>query len=304
METQQSIFTSPTEHSQPFPFRTQSSLASSSPALQPQGAVGAIPGVGGYGSYLGSTSVASEDTFLNPRLLGMNPPPLPRTSSTSSMRAMDRHGSTCTCVQQHSELLRHLRGLEHSQNTFKIDNVLTSIQQALEPWQNLINCPFCLHRDEFSVLLSALTSIRVILSHLKQICFGTTSQSSGYTAPEPTAPAYSPVVAGDYHPTRNEQRHIMDLLIFHALRKIKFALHALNRKFVQSRSQRGSELGGSLLTTGQSGQTSPIEGDTEVGSIHAVFENLDRSVNTFVNAIRARNSKGSPRPRQESAGGA
>lgn len=106
---------------------------------------------------------------------------------------------------------------------------------------------------------------------------------SGNSTPE-QRPPFGVAQAGGYQPTQNEQRHINDLLMVHALRKIKFALQSLKSKFAQSRSQRLE------ATTEESGQISPVDSEPDDEVIQQLFDNLDRTVNSVVNAVRTRNS--------------
>ena len=166
-----------------------------------------------------------------------------------------------------------------------LDNVLTAVQQALWPWQNLIQCSAYVHDDDHSILQLSLMSMRVLLRHLQQICFGNGASPSGHVTPEQSTLDLGMFSTGGYQPTQNEQKHITDLLIFHALRKIKFVLNALKTKFVQSRGAGGFE---GYSAAGDADQTSPISGDPDADSIPPLFENLERGVAAIFNAVRTR----------------
>ena len=224
------------------------------------------------------------ESFLNPQLFRSARSPLNRTSSSSSVPTREQRSTACRCLEQHTELLRHLKGLLQGQ--VSLDNVLTAIQRGLGPWQNLIHCTATTHDEDHSVLVLSLMSMRVLLRHLQQICLGTPSLAGGQSVSESSAPALGLVTTGGYRPTQNEQRHITDLLLFHALRKMKYVLNTLRAKFAQHRGPEEYHAG-----EGSSG--SAVNMDLDVDNIPPLFEMLDRSLGGIFSAVRNRTKNSS-----------
>lgn len=202
---------------------------------------------------------------------------------------MGRSGKTCSCLEQHAQLLCNLKKLAHGQSALCIDAGLIGVQQALTPWQNLIDCRICPHEEDNSILLLSLMSVRTVLRYLQQICFKSPSSWIGSPTEEQFPQEFSIITSGNYQPTQSEQKHITDLLIVHALRKVKTAMQSLKAKFARSTDQRS---GGStnVLFAGDSNQTSAADLKMDVECIEPLFESLDRTMHEVINAIRNRNS--------------
>ena len=237
---------------------------------------------------------SNENTYFLPsqQLVASVLSPLPYTPSSSSLSAIEQP-TTCHCLEKLTRLLCQLKNLAQGQAVLGIDALLTGVQQALEPWQTLIQCTVCHSLDDHSTILLSLMSVRVLLRHIQRISFGALSGVSGQSTPE----MYASTIGIPYDPMQADQSRVTDVLVVHALRKIKFALHSLKGKFAQARHQRAAaalELGriASLNPViGEDGvPISPVDSEPDMDVIQQLFDNLERTVHVVVSALRARNS--------------
>lgn len=172
-----------------------------------------------------------------------------------------------------------------------MDSVLIGVQQALAPWQHLIQCRVCPHDGDQSVLFLAVMSIRSILRRFQRLYVANEypSPPSGYSTPvrAQQAKRIGNVTLGNYKATDNEQKHITDLLVIHALGKIKYALLSLSDNFRQSRGR----ICASSLPDLADGSLSPMVGqDTDPSCLQQLLQSLETTVQALVGAIRTRGS--------------
>ncbi|KAL8709390.1 MAG: hypothetical protein Q9225_007460 [Loekoesia sp. 1 TL-2023] len=229
----------------------------------------------------------SNDMFSGPQCAATSASSLP--PNCPGQPRLGASGKTCSCLEQHTELLCNFKNLARGRSALCIDAVLNGVQQALVPWQNLIHCRICPHEDDDSVLLLSLMSVRTVLRYLQQICFQSPLTWIASPTEEHFPQACSIFKPGNYRPTQSEQKHITDLLIVHALRKINSTLQSLKVKFARSTDQRS---GGNTnaLNAGHGSQISAADLKMDVECIQPVFENLDRTLHAVINAVRNRNS--------------
>ncbi|KAL9609284.1 MAG: hypothetical protein Q9167_005936 [Letrouitia subvulpina] len=218
-----------------------------------------------------SISTESDDLFALPQLYISSSP-----SSSSSVHTPDLL-PTCSCLEQHTELLCLLKKLEQGQTS--VDSVLIGVQQALAPWQHLIQCRVCTHDGDQSVLFLAVMSIRSILRRLQRLYLANeySSPPSGFSTPVRASQGNSigNVTLGSYKATDNEQKHITDLLVIHALGKIKYALLSLSDKFRQSRGR----ISASSLPDLTDGSMSPMAGqDIDPSCLQQLLQSLETTV--------------------------
>ncbi|KAL9042609.1 MAG: hypothetical protein Q9214_003725 [Letrouitia sp. 1 TL-2023] len=231
----------------------------------------------------GSISTESDDLFVLPQLYISSSP-----SSSSSVHKPDLL-PTCSCLEQHTELLCLLKKLDQGQTS--VDSVLIGVQQALAPWQHLIQCRVCPHDGDQGVLFLAVMSIRSILRRLQRLYLANEypSPPSGYSTPVRAKQGNSigNVTLGSYKATDNEQKHITDLLVIHALGKIKYALLSLSDKFRQSRGR----ISASSLLDLTDGSMSPKAGqDIDPSCLQQLLQSLETTVQALVGAVRTRGS--------------
>lgn len=239
---------------------------------------------------------SSDSSYFlpNQQLVASALSPLPYTPSTSSMRAIEQP-MTCHCLEEHSQLLCQLKNLAQGQSILGIDAILTGVQQALAPWQNLIHCSVCLSSDGHPTIVLSLMSIRILLRHIQRIFFGVVPSTSGQTTPEMFGPPGGVNSSASYQPGSSCQNNVTDILVVHALRKIKFTLHSLQGRFTQSRNHKAAAAtefsNRAQRVTGPDGvPISLVDSEPDMEVIQQLFDNLERTVHVVVNALRARNS--------------
>ena len=212
------------------------------------------------------------------------------SSSPSSSPPYTRESEsslTCSCLEEHSALLCRLKALTQSRGMPSIGAVLTETQQALAPWQNLIQCRLCPHEDDLSVLLLGVMSIRSILRCLQTLCFGNTSPSSGYATPIDQIPSANKVTPNGYEPTQNEHKHITDVLILHAMEKIRFALLSLKEKFIRASSPKAASDASDARLIESGHMVSLADSDMHVRCIQKLIENLESTIQTVACTVKA-----------------
>ena len=245
--------------------------------------------VGSITSSIGDSVMHAEndDLFSYPQLFTPPRSSLPPSSSTSSHARETERRLTCNCLEQNAALLCRLKTLTQSQGMQSVDAILTGTQQALAPWQSLTQCPICLHEDDLSVLLLAVMSIRSIVRRLQALCFGSASASSGYSTPVYQVPTVSEATPGTYEPTQHEQKHITDLLIVHALGKIKFALFSLKEKFARTRGQKANASILNAPSTEEGNQQVLANSQMDIECIQKLFENLESTIHNVISAVKS-----------------
>ena len=176
-----------------------------------------------------SSSPESEDNLSNSHLC------MPYSASTS--RAQTAASLTaCSCLEQHSRLLCHLKSTEQQQHTAStLDVVLIAVQNSVQTWRSMVHCHLCPYDDDRSVLLLSIMTMRSMLGRFQRLCVPT-DEERGQS--EVNSPALGVVRLGNYEATEHEQALVTQLLIVRALGKIKYALVSLKDKVVLARRQR------------------------------------------------------------------
>ncbi|KAI4158777.1 MAG: hypothetical protein LQ342_007172 [Letrouitia transgressa] len=128
-------------------------------------------------------------------------------------------------------------------------------------------------------------SIRSILRRLQRLYLANEypSPPSGYSTPVRAQQGNSigNVTLGSYKATDNEQKHITDLLVIHALGKIKYALLSLSDKFRQSRGR----ISASSLPDLTDGSLSPtVSQDIDPSCLQQLLQSLETTVQALVGA--------------------
>ena len=195
-------------------------------------------------------------------------------------------------MEQHTELLGFLKGLEQGNNQSSVDGVLIGVQKALVPWQNLTQCRICPYDDDQAVLILSVMSIRSILRRLQRISTrdGSEIPTSGYATPAMPSIKSVRVTLGNYEATRNEQKLITDLLIIHALGKVKSALLSLGDKFEQSRGQQSSFEPRSVSSTNSRNVLDEQRPEMNVECIQQLLRSLECTVQAVGHALGTKNS--------------
>ncbi|MCJ1403643.1 hypothetical protein MMC11_006866 [Xylographa trunciseda] len=204
-------------------------------------------------------------------------------SSSSSPPCIDLP-STCRCLQQHAELLCLLKNLERGENALSIDVVLTSAQQALVPWQSLIQCRICQHDDDHSVLHLSVMSIRAVLRHLQRLYADKmyNASTSDYSTPAHQNPTSVKVTIGSFEVKGNEHKFVTDFVILRALDRIGFALNSLKGKLRQSRDQTVKFNPMSLSATNMQ----HLENEHQLSSIEHLLRSVEGTMQAVKSAIK------------------
>ena len=86
----------------------------------------------------------------------------------------------CTCFQQNVKLLCSLKVADTAgdETAYRIDSVLQSAQEALQPWQSLVDCHDCAHNRDQEVLQVALMSIRMVLLRFQNLVPSSETQTT------------------------------------------------------------------------------------------------------------------------------
>ncbi len=98
------------------------------------------------------------------------------------------------------------------------------------------------------------------------------------------------VTLGNYEATGNEQKLVTDLLIIHALGKVKFALLSLKDKFEQSRRQQSPLEPRSVSSTNSRNVLDEQHPDMNVECIQQLLRSLEGTVQAVGHALREKNS--------------
>lgn len=231
-------------------------------------------------------SVYNLDSFPTPEASTTSSPSLPLIPASKS-------SSACICLEKHSELHCYLRTLEKSQNTQFVDSILTNVQQALTPWQNLIDCPTCPHDDDQTVLLLSFMSMRSILRRYDCLCFGsdeksTSAPATGYSTPVQQTSDRGGLTYGSYKATKTEHGLVTDLLITEALGKLRFAFFSMKQKLEQSRRHQ-KNLPSNQVSLGGRSNLSFKDLEVNVVYLYQTLRSLEETLQTLVAAAANRN---------------
>ena len=97
------------------------------------------------------------------------------------------------------------------------------------------------------------------------------------------------VTLGNYEATGNEQKLVTDLLIIHALSKVKFALLSLKDKFEQSRGQQSPLEARRVSSTNARNVLDEQHPEMNVECIQQLLRSLEGTVQAVGHAIRTKN---------------
>ena len=230
---------------------------------------------------MASTSVSSEDLYSIPQSsIG--------SSSASLPLQVQDLTSTCNCLEQHFELLCHLRNLEKKRSALSVDAILLSVQQALTTWRSLIDCRVCPHDDDHAVSLLSIMSMRSILRRLQSLCSSNrdrSSSSSNPSTPVQQTAAFKKVTLGTYEATQIEQDLVTDLLINQAFGKLRFALLSLKQKIEHSRGQQ-AKFAARIKIYDEEYRSSSAGPAKEVGLVRQLLQRLEETVQIIESATR------------------
>lgn len=171
------------------------------------------------------SSPESEDSLSDSHLCMPYSASTSRVQTTASLPA-------CSCLEQHFNLLCHLKSPEQQRHTAStLDVILIAVQKSLETWRNVIHCQVCPYDDDQTVLLLSTMTMRSMLGRFQRLC---ESKDEEHGRSEVPSPAPGTVKLGNYEATKHEQALVTQLLILRALGKIKYALVSLKETVVHA----------------------------------------------------------------------
>ena len=187
---------------------------------------------------------------------------------------------TCECLEKHSDLLCHLKRHERGPLTPSVEAVLLSVQQALVIWQDFINCCVCATDNLQTVSVLSFLSMRSVLHGLELLRSVQDSRSvamSGCSPLEQQSRSSGKLKFGSYEATSNEEKLVTDVLVDHALSRIKCTLVSLKEKCSQSRDQQPQFQ--TILAGSHGGHQSPrTYQEANAGCIQQLFQTLERMI--------------------------
>lgn len=157
-----------------------------------------------------------------------------------SAQPESRPGSlgTCDCLHKHTELLCHVRDLDHKHTPASVDIVLISAKQILEPWKRLLKCHVCRRKDDQEVLLIAALTMRSILRLFLGLYPGHDFRTGDATAAPRLSRDQVKCSVGIYQLVGEEQALVTNILLWNTLQSIKCVMPYLRRALEYSHRRR------------------------------------------------------------------
>lgn len=217
-----------------------------------------------------SSSPESEENLSDSHLC------MPSSAYTSRAQTMASL-SSCSCLEQHSKLLCHLKSPEHQQHTASaLDVILIAAQRSLETWHNLIHCRVCPYDDDQTVPLLSIMTMRSMLGRFQRLCAHKDEERGPLDF---SSPDLATVKLGNYEANKHEQALVTGILIVRALGKIKYALVSVKEQFDHTRRQKAS---GGLTDEHHEPLARP---QVDIECITQLLQSLDGTVQTVRDAV-------------------
>ncbi|EED16355.1 C6 finger domain protein GliZ-like, putative [Talaromyces stipitatus ATCC 10500] len=251
-------------------------------------------------SLSGERSMTTREDLYQPQLQKLDAS-LPRTN-------------TCSCLQDHADLLCRLGELENSNGSLSVDVTLMCVQQALVPWKQLSQCKICNNDDDQGVLILSAMTIRAVLRRLQRLCaaivLSNDDPSHNDTNFLLSLSDGGRLVMGKYEVPFGEQIVVTYLLISYSLAKIRFAVLSLKSKLghAPARAKENFEnnnqpsatydankpavdAGRGADTTHFSSSSIPAiaSASEDTGCMHAMLRGLDATVEAVGKALQKAN---------------
>lgn len=167
--------------------------------------------------------------------------PSPKSDSASLKVPL---ANTCTCLQQHAELLSspsiaEMNASNGSDDTMlSLDKALSLAKQGIRAWRSLIACPNCPYNNDQEVMLLALMSIRPVTRYLQRLAprftarpraDSKTSESTNTSVTLDTLPMMerSRLMLGSMEVDDEERMLVFRLLFQKTVQRVRQALHSL-----------------------------------------------------------------------------
>ena len=224
----------------------------------------------------GSKEKDSKETFAYPT-------PSPTSLSSLSPRVSSIPGSpTCSCLQNHAELLCRLKDLEQKHPAGRVDGVLASAQEAISVWKTMLSCRVCQFDGDQEVLFLLAMSIRTFLRNMECLSIGTdgrcssiSSASSPAVWPQGGAEDAEPVklTVGLHEVVGDDKAPMIDFMLLRTLHKARDALRCFKDRLDAVKERRHA-----LTTSRMSRPTDQsfkmVSGQAEHGSESGDVEHL------------------------------
>lgn len=222
------------------------------------------------------------------------------TASTSSSYLAS--STNCKCAQNHAELLCCLKELEQQHAQPRLDVVLSSAQQALVPWRNVVECRVCRHDDNQEVLNLSALSIFTVLRSLQSLCSeyynGVVSGQGNHDQQGATSdiPDGMQSAIGLYEITGEERMAVKDLLVSRILDKMTYTMACFKERLETLNAKKNK-----AAALSPRNRTLPNQGNSDVEWLHQggpgdldhlvkVWRNLDSTVQELEQVLRSGNS--------------
>ncbi|KAL2047706.1 hypothetical protein N7G274_000748 [Stereocaulon virgatum] len=172
--------------------------------------------------------------------------------------------TTCNCVQNHAELLCHLREIEQRHLRTRLDVILSSVQQALIHWKCVLECRICQHNGNQEVLMLSATSILTVLRSLQCLCseYYNTLAFSQHTEGQEWAMVDTlhgmQSVIGTYEVTEEGRTAVEELLIVRTLDKMRYTMTSFKGRLERLETKKNAS---SITVPCQISHSDQVNGD-------------------------------------------
>ena len=147
------------------------------------------------------------------------------TSSSSSLASW----CPCICFQNHAEIVCQFRELEQRQAAPRLDSTMACVQQAMLPWQDVIQCPVCRNDDKYDFLILSTNIVHTLLQALSTLCADIYRSSSSSSRErrkqlaQVKPPASLKSAFGVFDVAGSDQLAVTDFLVHGTMDKVKQA---------------------------------------------------------------------------------
>ena len=199
--------------------------------------------------------------------------------------------ATCNCVQNHAELLCHLKEIEQRHIRTRLDVVLSCAQKALIPWKNVLDCRVCQHNGNQEVLMLSAMSILTMLRSLQCLCseYYNTLAFSQHTEAQESAMVDTSdgmqSVIGTYEVTEEGRTAVEELLIVRTLDKMRYIMTCFKGRLEGLETKKNAT---SISSPCQISRPGELSGDLD--NLVQVWWDLDNTVQVLEQVLEGGNS--------------
>jgi hypothetical protein len=162
-------------------------------------------------------------------------------SNSTTITSSPTVATTCSCFNDHAELLCRLKELDQRNTRPTLDIILVGVQHCLNPWKGLINCRVCRRNEDQEVLLLSALTLRLVLRRLLDFCASQRNEESNTTIINTDQMVDAPgsetsCTVGMYELRGDEKALMMDTLLWYTLRRVKCAMITLQERLCYLRA--------------------------------------------------------------------